>query len=126
MGTRYVPVIGQWYERRDKGGLFQVVALDEELGTVDIQEFEGDVDELDLETWRQMSPIEAAAPEDWSGPVDDVEPDEFGYTDFEARALESPEVAAMTWEQVVEDDDEDLDRYAEPPRPTAHRAGRTH
>jgi hypothetical protein len=109
MGNRLPPIVGNWYTHRDKGELFQVVALDEEAGTIEIQEFDGGLDELDLEEWRALAVETAAQPEDWGGPLDDVEPDEFGYTDLDgegppANPLES---ATTTWEQIVEDDDLD-------------------
>jgi hypothetical protein len=89
--------------------LFQVVALDEDAGTVEIQEFDGGLDELDFDEWRALALDSAAQPEDWGGPVDDVEPDEFGYTDLtdEDEKSASPEDAITTWEQIVEDDDFD-------------------
>ena len=108
MGNRLPPIVGNWYTHRDKGAMFQVVALDEDAGTVEIQEFDGGLDEIDLEEWRTLAVEEAEQPEDWGGPVDDVEPDEFGYTDMAAEAdgAESPlENAITTWEQIVEDDD---------------------
>ncbi|HET8691312.1 MAG TPA: DUF6763 family protein [Steroidobacteraceae bacterium] len=109
MGNRLPPIVGHWYAHRDKGALFQVVALDEEAGTIEIQEFDGGLDELDLDEWRALAVDSAAQPEDWGGPLDDVEPDEFGYTDLDGdtepqAALES---AITTWEQIVEDDDFD-------------------
>jgi hypothetical protein len=109
MGNRLPPVVGNWYSHRDKGALFQVVALDEDAGTVEIQEFDGGLDELDFEEWQALAVDSAAQPEDWSGPVDDVEPDEFGYTDLSAEdgAAAPPEDAITTWEQIVEDDDFD-------------------
>jgi hypothetical protein len=108
MSHRLQPIVGNWYAHRDKGDVFQVVAYDEDDGTVEIQEFDGDLDEVDLDTWRAM-PIEAAEPpEDWSGPVDDVEPDELGYTDYEIRTLREEPDGATTWQAIVEDDDEDL------------------
>jgi hypothetical protein len=109
MGNRLPPIVGNWYSHRDKGALFQVVALDEDAGTVEIQEFDGGLDELDLEEWRALSVDSAAQPEDWGGPVDDVEPDEFGYTDLAADGdnATSLEDAITTWEQIVEDDDFD-------------------
>ncbi len=108
MTNRLAPVVGHWYSHRDKGELFQVVALDEDSGTIEIQEFDGGVDELDFEEWRELAVDTAEQPEDWGGPLDDVEPDEFGYTDMEAR-VEPAEAAesATTWEQIVEDDDLD-------------------
>lgn len=113
MGTRLHPVVGQWYSHRDKGDLFQVVALDEDDGTVEIQEFDGALDEFDLEAWYQQSIDVAAQPEDWSGPVDDVEPDEFGYTDLnEEPVTDALDAAVTTWEEIVEEDD-----FDPPPEP---------
>jgi hypothetical protein len=109
MGNRHPPIVGSWYTHRDKGAMFQVVALDEDAGTVEIQEFDGGLDEIDLDEWRTLAVDRAEQPEDWGGPLDDVEPDEFGYTDLaDEEKAESPlEAAIMTWEQIVEDDDFD-------------------
>jgi hypothetical protein len=48
-----------------------------------------------------------AQPEDWGGPLDDVEPDEFGYTDLgeSAAPADALENAVTTWAEIVEDDD---------------------
>jgi hypothetical protein len=108
MSHRLQPVVGNWYAHRDKGDVFQVVAYDEDEGTIEIQEFDGGLDEVDVDTWNAM-PLEAATqPEDWSGTVDDVEPDEFGYTDYEAAPQPSEPGGATTWEVIVEDDDEEM------------------
>ena len=41
-------------------------------------------------------------------PLDDVEPDEFGYTDLEESTAQAESAeSAVTWQQVVEDDDLD-------------------
>ena len=50
MAVQY-PVIGQWF-RRPNGTLFEVVAIDEEAMTVEIQQFDGTVDEYDIERWQ--------------------------------------------------------------------------
>lgn len=72
------PDIGEWFRVRG-GDLLEVVALDEDDGTIEVQHFDGTVEELDLEDWaaqRASGEIQAAdAPEDWSGSVD-VEGDE--------------------------------------------------
>jgi Family of unknown function (DUF6763) len=109
MGNRLPPIVGDWYTHRDKGALFQVVAFDEDAGTVEIQEFDGGLDEVDLDEWRALAVDKAVQPEDWGGPLDDVEPDEFGYTDLnDGEEARSPlEEAIITWEQIVEDDDFD-------------------
>jgi len=108
VSNRLQPVVGHWYSHRDKGAMFQVVALDEDSGTIEIQEFDGGIDELDLDEWRELAVESAAQPEDWGGPVDDVEPDEFGYTDLEGPGPGDPlESATTSWEEIVEDDDFD-------------------
>ncbi len=107
MSHRLRPVVGNWYAHLDKGDVFQVVAYDEDDGTIEIQDFDGGLDEVDVDTWQAM-PLEAAAqPEDWGGPLDDVEPDEFGYTDYEAAPRDTEPDGATTWEAIVEDDDEE-------------------
>ena len=80
------PAIGDWY-RLNGGALFEVVALDDDDGTIEIQYFDGTVEEMDIEDWVAQwedGALEAAeAPEDWSGSVD-VEP-----TDQDGRGADS-------------------------------------
>ena len=75
--------VGQWYARRDKGETFQVIGVDEASRTVEIQAFDGDLDEIDEDTWAALPLALAAQPEDWTGPVDDVERDDLGYSETE-------------------------------------------
>ena len=67
------PGIGDWY-RLTGGELFEVVALDEDAGTIELQYFDGTIEEMDVEDWDarwEDGELEAAeAPEDWSGSVD--------------------------------------------------------
>ena len=63
------PLIGNWY-RQPKGEIFEVVAVDADDATVEIQYFDGTIEELDLENWEQMEIEDAEPPEDWSGSVD--------------------------------------------------------
>lgn len=69
------PVIGHWF-RRPNGTLFEVVAVDEEDGTIEIQQFDGTIGEVEIENWPQMLLIEVSAPEDWSGAVD-MDPEDY-------------------------------------------------
>lgn len=61
-----VPEIGEWYVDRQLGQPFEVVAFDDHERTIEIQYVDGEVSEVDIEGWRQMSVQSAAAPEDWS------------------------------------------------------------
>ena len=74
MSIQY-PVIGQWF-RRPNGTLFEVVAIDESDQTVEIQQFDGTIDEVDVERWQELMLMEVSAPEDWSGSVD-MDPEDF-------------------------------------------------
>ena len=69
------PVIGQWFSRPN-GTMFEVVDVDEDGGTVELQQFDGTIDEVDLENWPDMLLVEVSAPEDWSGSVD-MDPEDF-------------------------------------------------
>lgn len=67
------PGIGEWY-RHSGGELFEVVAFDEDDGTIEIQYFDGTVEEMDSEDWEGQwadRALQAAQPpEDWTGSVD--------------------------------------------------------
>ena len=78
MTTEFDPIIDNWYHHLDKGQRFQVVAIDEESQTVEIQYFDGTLDEHDLETWYQLCIEPCEAPENWSGPLDIGNIDDLG------------------------------------------------
>ena len=69
------PVIGKWF-RRPNGNMFEVVAVDEEDHTIEIQHFDATIEEVDLESWADLLTVEVSAPEDWSGSVD-MDPDDY-------------------------------------------------
>lgn len=69
------PIIGNWY-RRSNGSLFEVVAVNEQDATVDLQYFDGTIDEIDMERWAQLLIESVGAPEDWSGSVD-MDPEDY-------------------------------------------------
>lgn len=87
------PTIGNWY-RIQGGDSFEVVAYDEDDGTIELQYFDGTVEEMDLEDWQAEQENgaleEVEPPEDWTGSVD-VDPEEddvrgaLGYGDDEDR-----------------------------------------
>jgi hypothetical protein len=58
--------IDQWYCRWDKGEMFQVTALDLESKTIEIQTFDGDILELDADTWSTLPLGFAEPPDEWS------------------------------------------------------------
>ncbi len=74
MAIKYEPEIGNWYQS-GSSLLFKVVAIDESDETIEIQYFDGTVGELELDLWEGLSPELLDAPDDWSGPFDDVDDD---------------------------------------------------
>lgn len=86
MATEYEPRIGDWY-RTVNGENFEIVALDPDDGTLEIQYFDGTVEELDLETWYELDLESVEAPEDWSGSMD-IERDDYG-VDLELRGADA-------------------------------------
>ena len=63
------PAIGEWY-RAPGGSLFEVVALDEEDDTIEVQHFDGTVEEIEMDAWPGLLLESAGPPEDWTGSVD--------------------------------------------------------
>jgi hypothetical protein len=107
------PEIGQWYVRGDKGESFQVVGYDEHARTIEIQSFDGEIDEIDEATWASLPLERGEPPEDWTGPMDDIEKDDLGFSDTEMKPeewnepLQSIKGAGEAWEETVPEDERD-------------------
>ena len=76
------PGVGDWYRTSGGGSaseLFEVVAFDEADSTLEVQYFDGTIEELELSDWRSQCAsgaiMAAEPPEDWSGAVD-IEPED--------------------------------------------------
>ena len=78
MSNELDPRIDQWYAHRDKGQRFYVVAVDEENDMVEIQHFDGDLEEFSMEEWRKLKVDLSVEPENWSGALDIAETDDLG------------------------------------------------
>ena len=72
------PQIDQWYAHLDKGQRFYVVAINEEENTVDLQHFDGDIEEISLEEWHDLDIELSKEPENWTGALDIAEQDDLG------------------------------------------------
>jgi hypothetical protein len=102
------PIVGEWY-RRTNGSLFEIVAIDRDDNTVEVQHFDGTIEEYDLESWEEQEFEEAQPPEDWTGSVD-VEPE-----DYESERELS---AATTWsDPLMSLDRSEASGYSEWPAP---------
>lgn len=105
MATEIDPVVGNWYRDQEADRTFEVVAIDEDEGTVAIQYFEAEVEELDIDSWYDQDLELAAEPEDWSGPYDDLEADDFGDTDEPKH----PETWGSPLEEIEEEGEADFE-----------------
>ncbi|HYW93504.1 MAG TPA: DUF6763 family protein [Gammaproteobacteria bacterium] len=90
MVTRTEPAVGAWYRNRETDARFEVVAVDEHARTVEVQHYDGDLEEYDFGAWSRLDLEELVPPEDWSGPLDLGERDDLEYGE-EPGAEEPPE-----------------------------------
>jgi hypothetical protein len=71
MGRDHNPVPGQWYESLDDEEVFQVLSVDEDAELIELQYEDGDVEEIDYETWQELDLERTGQPEGWSGSDND-------------------------------------------------------
>jgi len=96
----YEPVAGQWYENVEEEESFRVLSVDEDSEIVEIEYLDGDIEEIDLETWHEMDLEKTDEPEGWS----DTDEDEDDEDDWDEEEEE---------EEDDEDEDEDEDDWDE-------------
>jgi len=70
----YEPVVGQWYENIDENESFRVLSMDEDAEVVEVEYLDGDIEEIDLDTWAEFNLEKINQPEGWSG--EDLKVDE--------------------------------------------------
>ena len=70
------PEVGAWYQTAE-GVYLEVVAYDPEEDTIELQFYDGTVEECDSESWEELELRAAEPPEDWSGSLD-VTKDDYG------------------------------------------------
>lgn len=96
MSRDHNPVPGKWYENLEDGEVFQVLSVDEDSELIELQYEDGDVEEVDYETWQELDLELSEEPEGWTGDDDDDDED-FGDEDDD------------DWDDDDDDDDEDDD-----------------
>ena len=83
MNNEFTPRVGDWYQNIS-GENFEIVALDDDEATLEIQYFDGAVEEVDFDSWYEMEIAPIEPPEDWSGSMD-IERADYG-VDLELTA----------------------------------------
>ena len=79
MGREYEPAAGKWFRDLEEDESFLVLSIDEDAEVIEIQHVDGDIEELDLDTWAELDLEPTEQPEGWTGSKaseDDVEEDE--------------------------------------------------
>lgn len=77
------PAVGAWYADT-QGVTFEVVAVDDEDSTIEVQYFDGTLEELDADVWKELQLKPVDPPEDWSGSLD-IEREDYGVDLDEGR-----------------------------------------
>lgn len=86
------PIAENWYCHLDKGQRFFVAAVDDHARTVEIQNFDGTLEEYDLKDWYQLQIEPCEAPESWAGAddIDNVDDYGTGVTDTDPKDWDEP------------------------------------
>ncbi len=96
MAREFEPVVGQWYENIDENDSFRVLSVDEDAELIEIEYLDGDIEEIDVDTWAEFDLEKIEQPEGWSGA--DI-----------AGADDEDEDEDDDWDEDEEDDDDDDD-----------------
>ncbi|MGR9108957.1 MAG: DUF6763 family protein [Gammaproteobacteria bacterium] len=78
------PIIGNWYQRLDKGQEFEVISFDEEEGIVEIQNADGNLEEIDIDSWYAMELESIEHEDDYEDSLDDSDIDDLEYDESDA------------------------------------------
>lgn len=113
MGRDYEPVKGQWYENAEEDETFRVLSVDEDGELVEIEYLDGDIEELDLDTWHELDLEKIEEPEGWTGGADqeDDEDDEDEDEDLDEDEDDWDDDEDEDEDEDWEDDEDDSDRY---------------
>ena len=102
MARDYDPVQGQWYEDLEENEIFRVLSVDPDEEIIEVQYENGDIEEIDLDTWHELDLERAEEPEGWASDDDDEDEEE---EDDEDEDDWDEDEDDDDWD----DDDEDLD-----------------
>ena len=110
MSRDYEPVAGQWYENLEEEESFRVLSVDEDSELVEIEYLDGDIEEIDLETWHEMDLDLTEEPEGWAeSEEEDDEDDEDWEEDEDDDEDEEDDEDDDDDDDWDEDEDEDAD-----------------
>jgi hypothetical protein len=97
----YEPVPGQWYENLEDEESFRVLTVDEDSELVEIEYLDGEIEEIDLETWHEMDLERTQEPEGWAESDEDKDEEE------EEEEEDEEDEDDDDWDEDEDDEDED-------------------
>jgi hypothetical protein len=101
VGRDYEPVAGQWYENVEEDDSFRVLSVDPDAELVEIEYLDGDIEEIDLDTWHEMDLERIEEPEGWASEDDEDEDED--------EDEEEDEDEDDDWDEDDDEDDDDWD-----------------
>jgi len=104
----YEPVPGQWYENLEDEESFRVLTVDEDSELVEIEYLDGEIEEIDLETWHEMDLEQIDEPEGWAESDEDEDEDEEEDEDDEDDDWDEDDEDEDDWD---EDEEDERDQY---------------
>ena len=108
MSRDYEPVPGQWYENLEDEESFRVLTVDEDSELVEIEYLDGEIEEIDLETWHEMDLEQIDEPEGWAESDEDEDEDEEEDEDDEDDDWDEDDEDEDDWD---EDEEDERDQY---------------
>ena len=76
MARDYDPVQGKWYEDLEENEIFKVLSVDPDQELVEVQYENGDIEEIDLDTWHELDLELSQEPEGWANDDEEEEEEE--------------------------------------------------
>ncbi len=107
MSRDYEPVPGKWYEDLEEEESFRVLKVDEDAELIEIEHLDGEIEEIDLETWHEMDLEPTEEPEGWAESDEEEEDEDEDDEDWDEDEDEDDE---------DEDDEDDWDEDEEDER----------
>lgn len=105
MARDYDPVQGQWYEDLEENEIFKVLSVDPDEEVIEIQYENGDIEEIDLDTWHELDLEHTQEPEGWASDEDEDDEEEEDL-DEDEDDWDEDEDEDDDWD---DDEDDDLD-----------------
>ena len=110
MSRDFEPAVGQWYENVEENEQFRVIAVDEDSELVEIEYLDGDIEEIDVDTWAEFDLEKIEQPEGWSG-EDISDDDDDDDDDWDEDEDEEDDEDDDDLDDDDEEDDRDEDHY---------------